>query len=69
MTIEPGTLVAIFGAIIGGYVFTFTAWRVTSNHLYTKLDKLNGALANNHLEVTNRLTALETTIKAARRDE
>ena len=68
MTVEPGVLVAIFAAIIGSYVFTFTAWRVTTNHLYTKLDGLKTQLGKNHLEVTNRLTALETTLNMEKRE-
>lgn len=66
MIIEPGVLVAIFVAIIGSYGFTFIAWRGISNHVYTKLDRLTVALAKNHLEVTNRLTALETVFKERR---
>lgn len=68
MIIETGVIVAIFAAIIGSYAFTFTAWRVTSNHVYTKLDKLTSALAKNHLEVTNRLTALETILNSGKRE-
>lgn len=63
MIIEPGVFVAIFVAIIGSYGFTFVAWRGISNHVYTKLDKLQKDLAANHLEVTNRLTALETAFR------
>lgn len=51
---------ATFLAIIGCYAFTFVAWRGISNHVYSKLDALTKALAELHLEVSNRLTALET---------
>lgn len=60
--------VATFLAIIGCYGFTFTAWRVTNNHVYSKLDTLTKDLAKNHLEVTNRLTALETAFKAGKKE-
>ena len=68
MTIETGAIIAIFIAIIGSYVFTFTAWRVTTNHVYTKLDGLKTQLGKNHLEVTNRLTALETILNMEKKE-
>lgn len=60
--------VAIFLAIIGCYGFTFVAWRGISNHVYSKLDKLTRKVDDLTVEVTNRLTALETAFKAAKKE-
>ena len=65
---DASVIIAIFVAIIGSYVFTFTAWRVSNNHVYTKLDGLTKDLAKNHLEVTNRLTALETILNSGKKE-
>lgn len=67
MTIEPGVLVAIFVTIIGSYAFTFTAWRVTSNHVSSKLDGLDDDLAKLHVEMTDRLARIETTINSEKK--
>jgi len=65
---DPGVIVAIFVAIIGSYVFTFTAWRATSNHIYSKLDALTKKVDALTVDVADRLARIETTLGAGKKE-
>lgn len=65
---DTGVLVAIFAAIAVSYVFTFTAWRNVSNHVYSKLDALTTKVDDLIVDVADRLARIETTLGAKKRE-